>query len=87
MVCKKGYLVVEVRLFGHLRSYCKQDCLNGLKSTVREKATVNELLLSIGIPKEEEIILTINGVYNPKGKDIELEQNDKIEIYPIIAAG
>ena len=80
-------IIVEVRIFGYLRSYCKRDFLKEFKFAVPERSTVGDLLGSLGIPKEEQVILSINGVVNPKGNEVELKENDNIGIYPTIAAG
>lgn len=90
-------MIVKVRILGYLRRYCKQDSLKEFNSAVPENSIVRDLLESLGIPKEEEMILTINGVYkiiltindihNPKGDEIELKENDTIWIMPMIAGG
>ena len=80
-------IVVEVKIFGYLRSYCKHDCLKTFKFEVQKRSTVKDLLKSLGIPKEEHVILVINGVYTQKGYEVELKENDKIMAYPTISGG
>jgi sulfur carrier protein ThiS len=92
-------MIVNVRLFGDLRTYCKQVLLEKkeLKFTVPENSTPKTLLELLGIPEKEEIILIINPrkkekilsnneIYRAR-KEIELKDDDIIWIYSFLEGG
>ena len=92
-------MIVNVRLFGYLRRFCKQTSSKEIefKFAIPENSTPRNLLELLGIQKEKEIMLVINPKEQEKvllfqdisstGKEIELRENDTIWIYPFLDGG
>lgn len=76
---------VRVKVFGYLRRYCNQESSREFAVPLPENATAKDLLESLSIPENEEMILLINNAYSQKERA--LQENDEVLVYPFIGGG
>lgn len=76
---------VEVRLFGHLRSYMPVPEAPSATVFVPEGGTLGDLLEQMDVPPEDPKILLVNGVH--AGRDRRLAEGDRVSVFPPIAGG
>ena len=77
---------IELRVFGELRNYIEGMEI-GESQALRcdDGSTVKDILSRLGIPEAEAKIILING----RAKEIvdELNDNDRLAIFPAVAGG
>lgn len=76
---------VEVRLFGHLRSYMPVPGAPSATVAIAEGGTLGDLLEQLNIPPSDPKILLVNGVH--AGRDERLSEGDRVSVFPPIAGG
>jgi len=77
---------IELRVFGELRSYMEGVAI-GQSQTLRgdDGSTVKDILSRLGIPETEAKIILVNG--RAKKVDDELNEGDRLSIFPAVAGG
>ena len=77
---------IELRIFGELRKY-REGMAIGESHALRcdDGSTVKDILSRLGIPETEAKIILVNG----RAKEIndELNDNDRLAIFPVVAGG
>jgi len=76
---------VEVRLFGHLRSYMPLAGAESASAVLPEGGTVGDLLDQLKVPPGDPKIILVNGIH--AGRDHLLAEGDRVSVFPPIAGG
>ena len=80
---------VTFKLFATLMRYLPSDAVkNVVTLDVDESTTPNHLIERYRVPKEEVHLVLVNGVYlNEADRDLPLNANDTLAIWPPVAGG
>jgi len=79
-------IAVEVRLFASLEKYYPDLGIGeALNITPDDEAKLGDLLDELKVPKEEIVIVMVNG--KREEEDYLLQDGDRIGIFPLIAGG
>ena len=82
---------IEVRLFMRFRKYLPAGAKeNKAIISLKEKATVEDLFKTLGIPENEQRVLVINGVSqgtSGEGNSQALKDKDLVLIFPPVGGG
>jgi len=77
---------IEVRVFGELRNYIEGMGIGESQALIIDDgSTVKDILSRLGIPKAEVKIILVNG--RAKKVDDELNEGDRLSIFPAVAGG
>lgn len=79
-------MLVEVRLFGHLRQLIPSDKGKGItKLELEPKARVADVLDKLNLASTEPLLLLVNGVHATLEK--ELSPGDVVSVFPPLGGG
>ncbi|SMB98412.1 Molybdopterin converting factor, small subunit [Thermanaeromonas toyohensis ToBE] len=79
-------MIIEVRLFGHLRRYLPKEKGNGtLKLEIETPAQVADVLEKLNVTLEEPMLILVNGVHATLEK--ELSPGDVVSVFPPLGGG
>jgi molybdopterin synthase sulfur carrier subunit len=76
---------VEVKLFAGLREYAPQSKNGPILLDVPRGHTVGDILVSLGIPEDQQKIIFVNGVHGIE--ETILNDSDRVGVFPPIAGG
>jgi len=80
--CLKKMIEIELRLFATLAQYIPAT---PERFKIAHGTRIEELLLKLGIPKEEAKLIFING--KKQDYDHELQNGDRVGIFPPVGGG
>jgi molybdopterin synthase sulfur carrier subunit len=76
---------VAVKLFAGLREYAPQSKVGPILLDVPRGHTVGDVLVSLGIPEDQQKIIFVNGVHGVE--ETALSDDDRVGVFPPIAGG
>jgi molybdopterin synthase sulfur carrier subunit len=76
---------IELRLFGHLRSYRPEADSSDAGMDVSAGTSVEEMIRELGVPPEDPKVVLVNGMH--AALDRLLEEGDRVSIFPPVAGG
>ncbi len=80
-------ITIEIKLFANLREYNPEEpgSKGAFEYEIAEGSTVEDLYRELGIPEDHVKMNFVNNL--KKSKDYELEQGDRVAVFPPIAGG
>ncbi|MGI9951841.1 MoaD/ThiS family protein [Moorellaceae bacterium AZ2] len=79
-------MIIEVRLFGHLRRYLPKEKGNGTsKLEIETPAQVADVLEKLNVPLAEPMLILVNGVHATPQR--QLLPGDVVSVFPPLGGG